>query len=357
MLQTADASQGKIDIATAIAASMRRMGVVGLPRNYELFYEVSTGANAEICDAFNALGNRPTQAALDQLSRRYFTHSSRHLVIENAWEQIALRADEILALLGRERSSLEKFGLILGQTRDGLDAREILPGELLRKIVGILAAATETTLEHGRRISEAMEEKSAELCEVKAKLEKYKHLAETDPLTKVWNRGAFDQKLAAIYANDRAVLFHALLLVDIDGFKAFNDSHGHPAEDRILQMVARGIEAACAEGSFVARTGGEEFAAVVEGLSEEAAEAVAERIRVSIAEAEFVVGPSSTSVGPVNVSLGLCMAAQAPDAEALYARADRALYASKAGGRNRVTRFSKLGPDSLSKRWLLYRGA
>ncbi|MCT8998379.1 GGDEF domain-containing protein [Chelativorans intermedius] len=355
MLQKANLSEGKDDIATAVTQSMRRMGVAGLPRNYEIFYEVLTGSNRELCEAFAALGERPTQAALDGLSRKYFAQSSRQEFVENAHDQISARAGEIVALIGRERSSLEKFGLILDQTTDGLGSRQEISRELLQKIVGIMAAATQTTLDQARQISRAMAEKSAELEKVKAKLAQYKRLAETDPLTGIWNRRAFDRKLAEVYSDRRSVMFHALVLADIDGFKAFNDRHGHPVGDRILQMVAQMIDSTSGAAAFVARTGGEEFAIVLDGLSQDAAARVAEDVRNAIAAADFAIGPSSCTYGPITVSLGLCMASEAADADDLYAKADRALYASKVGGRNRLTRFSALSGGKLSKKWLLYR--
>lgn len=356
MLQQASAWEGKPDVATAIAAHMGRMGVVGLPRNYEIFYELMIGSSRELAEDFAALGARPSQAALDELSRKYFAQSNRQSVVEDAREMIAVRAEEILRLLGRERNSLEKFGLILDQTSDGLGGRQDISRDLLQKIIGIMAAATQTTLDQGRQISAAMAEKTAELEKVKALLEQYKQLADTDPLTKVWNRRAFDRRLTAIYSSRRAVMFQALLLADIDGFKAFNDRHGHPVGDRILQKVAQIIDGRCGSECFVARTGGEEFAVIVDGYSEEEAAKFAERLREAVAEAEFFVPPSPGDFGPISISLGLCMASEAADAEELYAKADRALYSSKVSGRDRVTRHSELSGGKLMKNWLLYRG-
>lgn len=71
-------------------------------------------------------------------------------------------------------------------------------------------------------------------------------------------------------------------------------------------------------------------------------------------EAPFVNVASGTNYGPVTVSLGICMATQAQSPDDLYAKADRALYASKSGGRNRTTRFSSLTEGSFLKNWLLY---
>ncbi|WP_295813687.1 GGDEF domain-containing protein [uncultured Nitratireductor sp.] len=357
MLQMSGAPEkGLADIASTIANSMRRMGVMGLPRNYEIFYEVFTGSNRELVCDFEALNGRPTQEALDKLSVKYFTQNNRQAIVENAQEQIASRAQEILSLLGRERSSLEKFGVILDQTSNGLNNRGDLSHDIMRKIVGIMAAATETTIAQGRQITQAMEEKSNELKEMRSKLERYKRLADTDPLTRIWNRRAFDKRMAEIFDNQRSVMFHALILADIDGFKAFNDHYGHPVGDKILQSVAQILKTQCTDDCFVARTGGEEFALIVEGLSEDATMKVAEAARLAIEKAEFVIGSSARSYGPIHISLGVCMAADSVDPEELYAKADQALYASKVDGRNRATLFSRIPKGKFTKNWLLYRG-
>ncbi|MCR4268804.1 GGDEF domain-containing protein [Nitratireductor sp. ZSWI3] len=356
MLQTSSASGERPgDIATMIANAMRRMGVVGLPRNYEIFYEVYTGSNGELAKDFAALKGHPTQDALDELAHRHFAQSSRQAIVETAQDQIALRAQEILALLGRERSSLEKFGVILNQTSNGLGSNADLSRDILRKIVGIMAAATETTIEQGRQISQAMADKSEELEKMRCKLEQYKRLADTDPLTRIWNRRAFDRKMARVFGDRRSIMFHALILADIDGFKTFNDRYGHPVGDRILQIVAHLLKTQGSTDCFVARTGGEEFAMIVEGLTEDATMAVAEATRATVEQAEFVIGSAARNYGPINVSLGVCMASDAADAEDLYAKADQALYASKVAGRNRVTLYSRLPKGSFTKNWLLYR--
>lgn len=191
---------------------------------------------------------------------------------------------------------------------------------------------------------------------MKTKLARYKRLAETDPLTRVWNRRAFDRRLAEIYNDGREVMFSALILADIDGFKAFNDLHGHPVGDKVLQMVAHLISQKMGQHGFVARTGGEEFAIIVDGKSEDGVFDLAEYARNAIAQAEFAVGPTATKFGPISISLGICMAAEASDAEDLYAKADRALYASKSAGRNRSSRFSQMPKGGLTKNWLLYKG-
>jgi diguanylate cyclase len=343
------------DIASKIAATMRQMGVIGLPRNYELFYEVCTGANEALCDEMRELGPRPTQAQLDGIGRKFFTHGSETGVIEDARDQIASKIEEVMALLRRERASLEKYGNMLDKTSDGLSGPHAVTKDILLRIVGIMSAATDSTIEQGRQIASSIIDKSAELERVKSTLEEYKKLADTDPLTQIWNRRAFDRAIAKIYDSEKGRMFNALILADIDRFKDVNDRFGHPVGDRIIQIVADLICANAGEGTFVARTGGEEFAVIAEGLSEDGISRVAEAIRCAIESAPFINRDSGMAYGPVTMSLGICMASEAAGPEDLYAKADRALYASKVSGRNQVTRHSALADKKSRKNWFIYK--
>jgi len=342
------------DIATKIAATMRQMGVMGLPRNYEIFYEICTGSNEKLCNELRDLGNRPTQDQLDSIGRRYFAGSNGGRVIEDARDQIATKIEEVMSLLRRERSSLEKYGSILDKTSDGLN-HSVVTQDILLRIVGIMSAATDSTIEQGRQIATSIVDKSAELEKVKVTLEEYKKLADTDPLTHIWNRRAFDRALARIYDSEKGRMFNALIIADIDRFKDVNDRHGHPVGDRIIQLVADIIGANAGDGAFVARTGGEEFAVIAEGLSEDGISRVAEAIRLAIETAPFVSTDTGTNFGPVTVSMGICMASEANSPEDLYSKADRALYASKVSGRNQVSRHSALIDGKARKNWFIYK--
>ena len=357
MQPTAANNAQATDIATRIVYTMRQMGVVGLPRNYEIFYEICTGANEELCDELRALGSRPTQAELDVLSGKYFAQRDGARAIEHARDEVATRIEEVMALLRRERSSLEKYGVVLGRTSDGLSGGQAITKDLLVKIVSIMSAATDSTIEQGRQIASSMQDKSAELERVKTTLEEYKRLADTDPLTRIWNRRAFDRNIAKIYDNEKGKMFGALILADIDRFKEVNDNHGHPIGDRIIQIVAEIIVANAGEEAFVARTGGEEFAIIVEGLSEDSISRVADTVRNAVATMSFVNAETKVDYGPITVSMGICMAAEASGPDDLYSKADRALYAAKVSGRNQVTRHSALTDAKSRKNWFIYKTA
>lgn len=342
------------DIASTVVATMGQMGVIGLPRNYEIFYEALTGSNPELSLEFIALGNRPTQEQLDKIGRRFFAQNHGQGIVEQAREILARELEGVAGLLRNERGHIERYGQVLDETSSGLNSRTAMSQELLQRIVGVMSTATASTIDHGRQFATALGDKSAELETVKSKLEEYKKLADTDPLTHAWNRRAFDNRIASIYDGEKGVLFSALILADIDRFKDINDRHGHPVGDKILRIIASIFQTSVHRDMFVARTGGEEFALIVEGMTEDATVEIADRIRTLVAQTRLKDIHPGVDCGQVTISMGVCMASDADGPEDLYAKADRALYRSKVAGRNRVTRYSSIA-DHQGKSWLLYK--
>ena len=145
-----------------------------------------------------------------------------------------------------------------------------------------------------------------------------------DPLTGLWNRRAFDRRLVQLRAAaERHRRPLAIVAIDLDHFKAVNDRFGHAAGDEVLRHLARLLTRHTRTEDEVFRIGGEEFAVLVPDLPLEGALAIVTRIRESLREA-----PSP--FGPVTFSAGVAL----DDGGELVARADRALYRAKAGGRN-----------------------
>jgi diguanylate cyclase len=157
--------------------------------------------------------------------------------------------------------------------------------------------------------------------------------ARTDGLTGLANRRAFDQRIDERFARwTNFQTSFCLALIDIDFFKKINDVHGHPAGDRVLQEVAMQLRAFTGEGTEVARYGGEEFAILIDDSLESAAQAV-DQLRASIAAKAIVVEGKSI---PVTISAGVSLILAEERVGNLVRRADEALYAAKAAGRNRV---------------------
>jgi len=163
-------------------------------------------------------------------------------------------------------------------------------------------------------------------------------LAWRDPLTGIGNRRAFDAALHLEW--DRARLTEhslGLLMIDIDHFKAVNDNLGHVAGDEVINAVGKALQSSASLSSDVlARYGGEEFACLLPDTPLRKAHVIAERMRATI-QALAIAHPASPD-GVVTISVGV--ASMVPDGAAsagqLVHAADRALYAAKAAGRNRV---------------------
>jgi two-component system cell cycle response regulator len=154
-------------------------------------------------------------------------------------------------------------------------------------------------------------------------------------LTGALSRRALDDRLQALVAEAKAGRGGvALLFLDIDHFKAVNDTYGHHTGDVVLREVARRIGAELRARDALGRWGGEEFVVLLPDAGIEDARALSERVRRMVAERPIEVG----SLGvPVTVSIGVAVFVPGRDDEAtLVARADAALYRAKAGGRNRV---------------------
>ena len=123
------------------------------------------------------------------------------------------------------------------------------------------------------------------------------------------------------------------MIVDIDHFKAVNDSHGHVFGDAVLAGVARTLHGAVRAGDVLARWGGEEFAVLVESSDDGSLIETAERLRVLVARSEV---RQAGIAAKVRVSVGGTPARPEDTADSLFARADAALYSAKHAGRNRI---------------------
>jgi two-component system, cell cycle response regulator len=163
-----------------------------------------------------------------------------------------------------------------------------------------------------------------------------RRLASTDTLTGLLNRRAFVERIEkARAAAGRGLFPMSMLLLDVDHFKKVNDTLGHDAGDAVLQGVARVLSAIARKSDFVARWGGEEFVLALAQTAEAGARVAAERVRRAIAEARYIL-PNGTE-HRATASVGLA-SADGPDwlFDDLLARADKAMYAAKHRGRNRV---------------------
>ncbi len=178
--------------------------------------------------------------------------------------------------------------------------------------------------------------------QAKAKeLDFYKELSRTDGLTQLYNHKFFHQLLSSELGRARRYGGSvALLMLDVDHFKTYNDNNGHPMGDTALQRVARILSDGVRESDSVARYGGEEFAVISPQADYTGAVELAERLRDRIERAQFEKEDVMPG-GRLTVSIGFAVYPDdAEDKTELVERADRALYRAKETGRNRTVAWS-----------------
>jgi diguanylate cyclase (GGDEF)-like protein len=206
---------------------------------------------------------------------------------------------------------------------------------LRREAIACVIALEDVMKERQERLQEQMESMAGKVRALGEELEQARRESTLDTLTGLSNRKAFDGYIS------RSIELHTLLaqtatlmMVDVDRFKAVNDTHGHPAGDALLQQVAGALsQTVLRRCDFVCRYGGDEFAIILQETAKGPAMMLGDRVRAMLKQ-RHVSAPELPD--PPTLSIGVAELAFGDDAAAWIKRADAALYAAKAGGRDRV---------------------
>ncbi|MFN2606899.1 MAG: putative bifunctional diguanylate cyclase/phosphodiesterase [Acidimicrobiales bacterium] len=187
-----------------------------------------------------------------------------------------------------------------------------------------------------------------DLFERRAEEEELRHMALHDPLTRLANRTVFTDNVELALNQDlrTAVRPHAVLIVDLDGFKTINDSLGHATGDRVLVELADRLRTRVRPGDTAARLGGDEFGVLLENSSEEDAAVVAGRILDALSDPVSVANKNVVITG----SVGIALSEAGQDAEDLMRNADVAMYRAKSEGKNRHQVFRREMQEAVSRR-------
>jgi diguanylate cyclase (GGDEF)-like protein len=244
------------------------------------------------------------------------------------WMMPGLDGTEICKKLRSERPEPYIYVILLtgrGSTEDlvlGLDAGA---DDYVTKPFD--AQELQVRLRTGRRLVELQ-------AELVATREALRFQATHDTLTGAWNRAAaMDTLRREVARAERSASELAVAMIDLDHFKAINDTHGHPGGDEVLREIARRCQGSVRPYDTFARYGGEEFILVLPTCTETTARVVAERIREQVVRAAVDFGGRSI---PVSCSIGIATWHAGSTQAHLVARADAALYRAKHCGRNRV---------------------
>lgn len=227
------------------------------------------------------------------------------------------------------------------KTTDDLRTLKTLVARQLESIVSTMDdyRLREKEREQGMRrryqaLLEKVEQMELEAARVKSRIEEEQIRARTDPLTGLPNRAAYNDSLESELGRwDRYATEFSIAVVDLDLFKEINDKYGHLAGDKVLRLVARVLRQSLRGSDFIARYGGEEFVVIFPSTGRTDAAAAAEKLRSAVETSPFNFRGEPVRV---TASLGVAVVQAGDSAEALFARADQALYQAKDGGRNNV---------------------
>lgn len=296
-----------------------------------------------------------------RLSQLILERTEKGLPVTLGWieeqrgESTADKNGEALAvLMGRLEDSLEDFSKTTTGARTATSEYSSALKQHVDELEGVgragvviteLAALTRAMMERSLAIETELACSERRAQSLQATLEETRKLADMDHLTGLPNRRAFEhmleREMREAKENGEAL---CVAFVDIDHFKRVNDTHGHPAGDRVLKFVGETLNRIADARCFVARHGGEEFAVLWRNHTVDKAWKKLDAAREEIAERRLVNRANDTPFGRITFSGGIADVFAYPEKSAALKAADEALYAAKESGRNRILKAGE-SPD------------
>ncbi|WP_293856070.1 diguanylate cyclase [Sphingomonas sp. SCN 67-18] len=300
-----------------------------------------------------------------ELAHSYFDGSNRKLVdaVERALERGDMTAETVELIMAECRTDMtaERLSSLVDEAQAGLKtiagvvrqsgADAMAYGEALETSAAVLEDTalephqslaalldlTRSMIEKTREAENELRLTGKRMSALRTNLAEARRVAQSDVLTGLANRRAFEDRLKR--AVNQARETHrplALAFCDIDHFKTINDTHGHEVGDRILRYVARQLAAASGNNCFVARHGGEEFVMLFENVTVEEAFDIVEACRADLASRRLIARKSGDPIGQVTFSAGVAGLTGEESGREMLRHADGALYRAKSEGRDRV---------------------
>jgi diguanylate cyclase (GGDEF)-like protein/PAS domain S-box-containing protein len=326
---------------------------------------------ATLTDAASVVLQSIGEALGEEMGRLFLTDpTGRTLELRHTWQQPSCgpRPGDRLAATFTRGDGLQSLVWATGRTvtiaelsgdaslsDPGVDELRDLVGFPIvhdARVIGVVTLGSRRTVRQpepdvvatlsaiGSQIGQFIERKKVAVA-LQDTAERLATLAGTDPLTGLANRREFERRLEALQERGFAVL-----AIDVDGLKAINDIYGHDAGDAALRAIGTALRMGIREQDTVARTGGDEFVALLLDVDAEQAAAVAERLRTSMYGIALARGQA-------RLSIGCAAGAAGTDPNSVWAMADEALYGAKLGGRDRseVSAGPHTGPASSRSQW------
>lgn len=239
----------------------------------------------------------------------------------------------LTAGIQRSDKAASDSSLALGDVRSAISAMDLPAG--LHEAHALLITEIDSVISSNAALKAELAASQEELTAQRRQIDDLRTAVRIDGLTQLANRTSFDEKLKEmITLYKRHGEPFSLLMIDLDYFKAINDSYGHQAGDRLLKGVAQKIKASLRGSDFLARFGGDEYALILIKTDISTATDVAWKLCEEVRASRFLLDDASLSM---TLSIGVAEARRGDTDESLLQRADAALYRTKAAGRNGVS--------------------
>ena len=329
--------------ATAAIELLKRATIPPYPQYYELLYTYATGVNPTLNARINALFREGAATAdlAERIYNEFLKASDVNERISAVSERMSARIEAVHDAIDTAMAMANSYSGSLQAASGDLELE--MPPEALRALASRLLKETRRMQDTNRKLEQKLEASRDDIASLQRDLDEVRRESMLDPLTKIFNRKCFDEGLAqAMTEATRSGEPLALILVDIDHFKRFNDTYGHQTGDQVLRLVAMTLKSNIKGRDLAARYGGEEFVAILPSTDLDGAVIVADNIRKAIQAKELLKRSTNEKLGRITASFGVAMFRPEDTANTLIERADRCLYAAKHAGRNRVVSETEL---------------
>jgi diguanylate cyclase len=324
--------------AEAAWQALHKHNILASPRNFELWFAYYSDDKPSLrhrIDKLIATAEPWSPTLLEALYSEFCRESAETTMTRDNAHELRQIAAQMAARVMADRSAISTYGLALNACKPIFETDPSIAD--MQRAIEMLRVATADTGNRMRALEQLFSASLLRIGELHEQLARVEKEALSDPLTGLANRRAFDLALAqALSTADLDGSNVALLMLDIDHFKAFNDTHGHAMGDNVLRLVAQVLTNHIKGRDLAARYGGEEYTIILLGADVAAATTVADQIRTLLERRPLLNLNTGANLGVITCSIGVAVHRAGDPAANLIERADRALYAAKRSGRNKV---------------------